>query len=68
LYTRQSGSTLDEALSLAGLYAGIKSKNADASRPHGLDDQTGEWIEKGYQVGESGVFGRSPSRLTGRDR
>jgi len=57
LYMQQAGFTLDETLSIAGKFASIRSSNKRPGLPYGLDPQTAEFIEVGYNSGTKGVFG-----------
>ena len=57
LYMQQAGFTLDETLSIAGTFASIRSINKRPGLPYGLDPQTAEFIEVGYNSGTKGVFG-----------
>ena len=62
LYMQQAGFTLDEALSIAGRFANIFSGNKKPEEPYGLDPDTKKFIEVGYGVGESGMFGSAIAR------
>jgi len=59
LYMQQAGFTLDETLSIAGRLARRFSGNTKPKQTYGLDQQTAEFIEVGYNAGMSGVFGPS---------
>jgi len=59
LYTQQAGLSLEETLRVAGAYASVFSSNAKPDQPYGLDIQTREFMEIGFRVGQSGVFGRT---------
>src|SRR5712691_853685 len=62
LFAQQAGLTLDETLSIAGLYARLFSKNADPKDQYGLNSRTRKFIETGFNIGERGVFGQPPAR------
>ena len=57
LFSQQAGLSLDETLRIAGLYARFRSRNAKPDQPYGLATDTAAFIEKGYNVGASGIFG-----------
>ena len=56
LFGQQARLSLEDTLEIAGTYAKLRSNNANASKPYGLDDVTRHYIEVGYDVGQSGVF------------
>jgi hypothetical protein len=58
LLAQQAGLTLDEALTIAGKFAGVQSSNAKPGQPYGLDPQTTQFITTGFDIEKSGVFGR----------
>jgi hypothetical protein len=60
LFCQQAGLPLEEVLEAAGRYARIVSGNAKPDQPYGLDSRTAKFIESGYAVGQSGVFGSRP--------
>ncbi len=61
LFMQQTGSfSLNDTLTIAGLYASVGSSNRKPGQPYGLDSTTAEWIVKGYNAGSSGVYGKSP--------
>jgi hypothetical protein len=62
LFSQQAGLTLVMTLGLAGLYASKNSSNYRPDQPYGLDPQTREFIERGYEAGESGVFDSAKKR------
>ena len=47
---------LPEVLKIAGEYAKEHSSNYMPGEPYGLDPRVKRWIERGYEVGESGAF------------
>jgi hypothetical protein len=57
LFGQQAGLTLNQVLSNAGFFAFVKSSNARLDEPYDLDPRTREFIELGYKIGESGMFG-----------
>ncbi len=61
LLCQQAGLSLEETLSTAGKFARARSSNYKESEPHGLDPQTAEYIQRGYEIGESGLYGK-PAR------
>jgi hypothetical protein len=56
LFCRKLGLPLWVTLTLAGEYASRNSSNAKSDEPYGLDAQTREYIEKGWNIGDSGAF------------
>jgi len=58
LFAQQAGLTLEETLAIAGLYARLKSSNAQADQPYGLHPNQLKFITMGYKIGERGLFGR----------
>lgn len=62
LFGQQAGWSLDRVLRQAGEFAGIKSSNYRANEPYGLDPQAREFIELGYRIGASGVYGPAVTR------
>ena len=60
VYCQQARLALDDTLRVTGAYARIKSSNADANAPYGLDKLTRQWVEIGFQVAASGAFGPPP--------
>ena len=58
LYAQKAGLSLGEILGIAGDFAKKNSSNHDPSQPYGLDPQTREFTELGYQTGASGVYGK----------
>jgi hypothetical protein len=46
----------------AGEFAGLKASNYRANEPYGLDPQTREFIELGYRIGASGMYGPATSQ------
>jgi hypothetical protein len=67
LAAQQAGLSLHDVLSIAGRFAALMSSNADPTKPYGLETKTREFIETGYNVGKSGVFGppASPPSMAG---
>jgi hypothetical protein len=61
LYCQQFGMTLQETLTVAGLFARVASANYDSSKPYGLPDRTAYFIRRGYEIGQSGQFGLKPA-------
>ena len=57
LFAQQAGLTLDEAHRFAGGYASLFSRNADPSKPYGLNEDQYKFIEAGYKAGASGLYG-----------
>jgi len=57
LFGQQAGMSLDDILKQAGEFASMRSSNSRPDEPYGLDTRTREFIELGYRIGESGVFG-----------
>jgi hypothetical protein len=57
LFAQQAGLSLDQALSCAGSFASVFSGNAKSDEPHGLDTETAKFIKRGFEIGQSGVFG-----------
>jgi hypothetical protein len=57
LFAQQAGMSLHDVLTIAGEYAAKHSSNADPTQPYGLNTQTKEFIEVGYEIGQSGAFG-----------
>jgi hypothetical protein len=51
LFCQQAGLTLEEARSVAGLYARVLSSNAKPAQPYHLDTETEQFIAKGFQTG-----------------
>ncbi|HEY7578421.1 MAG TPA: hypothetical protein VH855_12570 [Acetobacteraceae bacterium] len=62
LFCQQAGLSLDEALTIAGSFASLFSRNASPDKPYGLDPRTAEFIRTGYQVGSSGAYGAAPQK------
>ncbi|CAN5814739.1 hypothetical protein BH11PSE3_BH11PSE3_36480 [soil metagenome] len=62
LLGQQAGLTLEEILGVAGMYARLRSSNADESRLYGLDPRTLHYITRGYEIGQSGMFDQPSSR------
>ncbi len=62
LFAQQAGLSLDEVLDIAGTFARNFSSNTDPSQPHGLSATQFKFITRGYQLGESGIFDKSPTR------
>lgn len=58
LLAQQAGLTLEETLNIAGLYARLRSSNADPSKPYGLAPRTLHFIKRGYEIGQAGIFDR----------
>jgi hypothetical protein len=58
VFAQQFGLSKEEILSIAGTFARARSSNADPSQPYSLDRRTREFIELGYAIGASGVFGQ----------
>lgn len=56
LLGQQAGLTLEETLDIAGLYARLRSSNADPSGLYGLDHRTMHYITRGHEIGRSGLF------------
>jgi len=56
LFCQKLGLPLWVTLTLAGEYASRNSSNAKSDEPYGLDSQTREYIEKGWNLGDSGAF------------
>ncbi len=61
LFGQQAGLTLEETLSLAGLWASHFSSNAKPGQPYSLDTQTHDFIVVGYRTGQTGVYGPAAS-------
>lgn len=59
LFGQQAGLSLDETKSIASAYAQIFSNNAHPENSYGLDTDTADYIERGYEAGQSGIFDRS---------
>ena len=62
LLGQQAGLTLEEVLSVAGTFAGLRSSNANPQAPYGLDPLTLHYIKRGYEIGQTGVFDRPATR------
>jgi hypothetical protein len=56
IFAQQAGLTLEETLTIAGLYARLFSSNAEPDRPYGLNPQQLRFITLGHKIGQSGVF------------
>ncbi len=61
LIGQQAGLTLDEILKISGEFAKSRSRNSDPADEYGLSAQTRRYIEEGYKIGSSGVFGPAAS-------
>lgn len=59
LYSQQSGLSLEQTLTRAGLFARFASGNAKSDQPYGLAPRTAHFIEEGYRLGQSGMFGQA---------
>jgi hypothetical protein len=55
---QQAGLSLDDVLSLAGLYAKHNSSNYHPENPYGLDKRTKDLTEAGYAAGARGEYGK----------
>ena len=53
-------------LKIAGDYARENSRNYYPNEPYGLDPQTRKYIEKGFEIGEMGLFKRPQPRARPR--
>jgi hypothetical protein len=62
LLAQQAGLTLEETLWIAGRFACNFSNNSDESQPYCLNPAQLRYIKKGYEIGQSGVFGRPTLR------
>jgi len=58
LFCHQAGMSLDETLRTAGRYAWLFSGHYDPNQPYGLPGPTRQFIEAGFQTGQSGAFGQ----------
>src|SRR5262249_19255726 len=58
------GLTLDTTLTIAGAYARLASSNYSSNNPYGLSPQTAQFIQAGFKIGQSGVFGQPSTPLT----
>lgn len=58
LFSQQAGLTLNETLTTAGKFASAFSSNARPDQPYGLDPKTAQFITEGFNIGQSGMFGR----------
>ena len=56
LLGQQAGLTLDEILGIAGMFARLRSSNADPNAPYGLSARTLHYIKRGYEIGQNGQF------------
>jgi hypothetical protein len=56
LFSQQFGLSLENTLTIAGLYALKNSSNSSWSKPYFLDEDTKKYIELGYKLGKSGTF------------
>jgi hypothetical protein len=56
LLAQQAGLTLEETLGIAGMYARLRSSNADANGLYGLDHRTLHYITRGHEIGRAGMF------------
>ena len=61
LTCQQAGLTLHETLSISGEFAKYFSSNSDPADEYGLSKQMRDYIEEGYKIGSSGVFGPAVS-------
>lgn len=57
LFAQQAGLSLEETLTIAGLYARLYSSNAKPGEPYGLHPNQLKFITIGFKIGQSGVFG-----------
>ncbi len=57
LICQQAGLSLHDTLRISGTYALILSKNRNPNDPYWLDTKTRKYIETGYRIGESGIYG-----------
>lgn len=56
LYGQQAGLSREELLTIAS----VKSSNSNSKELYGLDPQTRQFIELGYEIGASGKFNKNP--------
>ena len=61
LIGQQAGLTLHELLTISGDFAKARSSNSDPADEYGLSAQTRHYIEEGYKIGSSGVYGPAAS-------
>ena len=61
LIGQQAGLTLRELLTISGTFADWLSSNSDPADEYKLSAQTRFYIEEGYRIGSSGVYGRAVS-------
>ena len=61
LIGQQAGLTLHELLTISGDFAKVRSSNSDPADEYGLSAQTRHYIEEGYKIGSSGVYGPAAS-------
>jgi hypothetical protein len=61
LIGQQAGLTLHELLTISGTFAKNLSSNSDPADEYGLSRQTRDYIEEGYRIGSSGVYGQAVS-------
>lgn len=59
LFGHQAGLSLDDTKLISGAYARAFAKNAIPANPYGLDPHTANFIERGYEAGQSGIFDRT---------
>ncbi len=57
LICQQAGLSLHDTLRISGTYARLLSKNWNPNDPYWLDTKTRKYIEVGYRIGESGIYG-----------
>ncbi len=61
LIGQQAGLALHELLTISGTFADWLSSNSDPADEYKLSAQTRFYIEEGYRIGSSGVYGRAVS-------
>ena len=61
LIGQQAGLTLHELLTISGTFADWLSSNSDPADEYKLSAQTRFYIEEGYRIGSSGVYGPAVS-------
>jgi hypothetical protein len=62
LQREQAGLTLEETLDIAGMYARLRSSNADKKGQYGLDPRRLHYITRGHEIGRTGMFDDVPAR------
>lgn len=58
IFAQQAGLSLDETLKLAETFAWLRSNNYRHGQSNGLDSQTAQYITSGFNIAQTGVFGR----------